>query len=31
MLRKILKWTGGIIGVLVADRTYFYFTMYIIR
>lgn len=30
MLRKILKWTGGIIGVLVAVVLIFYFTMYII-
>lgn len=29
MLRKILKWTGGIIGVLVALILIFYFTMYI--
>lgn len=29
MLRKILKWTGGVIGVLAALLLIFYFTMYI--
>lgn len=29
MLRKILKWTGGIIGVLIAGILIFYFTMHI--
>ncbi|WP_341834498.1 c-type cytochrome [Chitinophaga pollutisoli] len=29
MLRKVLKWTGGIIGLLVAGLLIFYFTMHI--
>src|SRR5688500_16030148 len=29
MLRKILKWTGGIMGVLMAGLLIFYFTMHI--